>query len=161
MYRSMEYLLPPVTVQDIVPPRRKKHEHTPDNRRGKCPMIVPVFFSKCLEVRQEVLYFSILSYNQGKGQGGVRLYCKVQTAGPLALHTTSGYRISRHFVFFYSHGMDQSTLNVVRLIHSSTSPAAASHIFLCTCQPRMQQSPPNSSTLDLSPFGRVKSLAHP
>ena len=44
MYRSMEYLLPPVTVQDIVPPRRKKNEHTPDNLRGKCPMIVPVFF---------------------------------------------------------------------------------------------------------------------
>ena len=37
----MEYLLPPVTVQDIVPPRRKKNEHTPDNLRGKCPMIVP------------------------------------------------------------------------------------------------------------------------
>ena len=44
MYRSMEYLLPPVTVQDIVPPRRKKNEYTPDNLRGKCPMIVPVFF---------------------------------------------------------------------------------------------------------------------
>ena len=58
------------------------------------------FFSKCLEVRQEVLYFSILSYNQGKGQGGVRLYCKVQTAGPLALQTASGYRTSRHFVYF-------------------------------------------------------------
>jgi len=43
MYRSMEYL-PPVTVQDIVPPRRKKNEHTRDNHRGKCPMIVPVFF---------------------------------------------------------------------------------------------------------------------
>jgi len=40
----MEYLLPPVTVQDIVPPRRKKNEHTPDNLHGKCPMIVPVFF---------------------------------------------------------------------------------------------------------------------
>ena len=81
MYRSMEYLLPPVTVQDIVPPRRKKNEHTPDNLRGKCPMIVPVFF----------------------------------------------------FVFFYSHGIDLSTLNVVRLIHSSTSPGAASHISLYTC----------------------------
>ena len=78
MYRSMEYLLPPVTVQDIVPPRRKKNEHTPDNLRGECPMIVPGFF-------------------------------------------------------FYSHGIDQSTLNVVRLIHSSTSPAAASHISLYTC----------------------------
>jgi len=42
MYRSMEYLLPPVTVQDFVPPRRKKNEHTPDNLLGKCPMIVPV-----------------------------------------------------------------------------------------------------------------------
>jgi len=73
----MEYLLPPVTVQDIVPPHRKKNEHTPDNLRGKCPMIV------------------------------------------------SG--------FFYSHGIDLSTLNVVRLIHSSTSPAAASHISLYTC----------------------------
>jgi len=39
----MEYL-PPVTVQDIVPPRRKKNEHTPDNLCGKCPMILPVFF---------------------------------------------------------------------------------------------------------------------
>jgi len=39
----MEYLLPQVTVQDIVPPRRKKNEHTPDNLRGKCPMIVSVF----------------------------------------------------------------------------------------------------------------------
>jgi len=38
----MEYLLPPVTVQDIVPPRRKKNEHTPDNLHGKSPMIVPV-----------------------------------------------------------------------------------------------------------------------
>ena len=36
-------------------------------------------------------------------------------------------------VFFYSHGIDQSTLNVVRLIHSGTSPAAASHISLYTC----------------------------
>ena len=63
----MEYLLPPVTVQDIVPPRRKKNEYTPDNLRGECPMIFPFFFS-------------------------------------------------------YSHGIDQSTLNVVRLIHSSTSP---------------------------------------
>ena len=44
MYRSMEYLLAPVTVQDIVPPRRKKNEHTPDNLRGECPMIVPGFF---------------------------------------------------------------------------------------------------------------------
>jgi len=44
MYRSMEYLLPPVTVQDIVPPLRKKNKHTPDNLHGKCPMIVPVFF---------------------------------------------------------------------------------------------------------------------
>jgi len=44
MYRSMEYLLPPVTVQDIVAPCRKKNKHTPDNLRGKCPMIVPVFF---------------------------------------------------------------------------------------------------------------------
>ena len=44
MYRSLEYLLPPVTVQDIVSPRRKKNEHTPDNLRGKCPMIVSVFF---------------------------------------------------------------------------------------------------------------------
>jgi len=79
MYRSMEYLLFPVTVQDIVPPCRKKNERTPDSLHGKCPMIVPVFF------------------------------------------------------FFYSHGIDQSTLNVVRLIHSSTSLAAASHIFLYTC----------------------------
>ena len=45
MYRSMEYLLPPVTVQDIVPPRSMKNEHTPDNLRGKCPMIVPFFFT--------------------------------------------------------------------------------------------------------------------
>jgi len=35
---------PPVTVQDIVPPHRKKNEHTPGNLHGKCPMIVPVFF---------------------------------------------------------------------------------------------------------------------
>ena len=77
MYISMEYLLPPLTLQDIVPPRRKKNEHTPDNLRGKCPMIVPVFF--------------------------------------------------------YGHGIDQSTVNAVQLIHSSTSPAAASHISLYTC----------------------------
>jgi len=44
MYRSMEYLLPPFTVQDIVPPRRKKNEHTPDNLCGKWPMVVPIFF---------------------------------------------------------------------------------------------------------------------
>jgi len=44
MYGSMEYLLPPVTVQHTVPPRRKKNEYTPDNLRGKCPVIVPVFF---------------------------------------------------------------------------------------------------------------------
>ena len=37
MYRSLEYLLPPVTVQDIVPPHRKKNEHTPDNLRGNVP----------------------------------------------------------------------------------------------------------------------------
>jgi len=74
MYRSIEYLLPPVTVQDIVPPRHK-NKHTPDNLSGKCPMIVPVFF--------------------------------------------------------YSHGIDLSTLNVVWLIHSSTSPvAASSHLFI-------------------------------
>ena len=42
-YRSTEYLLPQVTtVQDVVPPRRK-NEHTLDNLRGKCPMIVPDF----------------------------------------------------------------------------------------------------------------------
>jgi len=68
----MEYLLPPVTVQDIVPPRRKKNEDTPDNFRGKCPMIVPAFF--------------------------------------------------------YSHGIDLSTLNVVRLIHFSSS--CLSHLFI-------------------------------
>jgi len=34
---------PPVTVQDIVPPRHKKDEHTPDNLRGICTMI-PVLF---------------------------------------------------------------------------------------------------------------------
>ena len=45
MYRSMEYLLPPVTVQDIVPPCRKKNKHTPDNLLGKCLMIVPFFFT--------------------------------------------------------------------------------------------------------------------
>jgi len=77
MYRSLEYLLSPVTVQDIVPPRHKKNKHTPDNLCGKCPMIFPFFF-------------------------------------------------------FYGH-IDLSTLNVVRLIHSSTSPAAASHISLYTC----------------------------
>ena len=43
--RSTEYLLPPVTMQDIVPPRRKKSEHTLDNLRGKWPMIVSVFFT--------------------------------------------------------------------------------------------------------------------
>ena len=75
MYRSMEYLLPPLTVQDIMPPCHK-NKHTPDNLRGKCPMIVP---------------------------------------------------------FFYSHSIDLLTLNIVRLIHSSTSPAAASHISLYTC----------------------------
>jgi len=75
MYRSMEYLLPPVIVQDIVRPCRKKSKHTPDNLRGKCPMIVPVFI-------------------------------------------------------FYSYSIDLLTLNVVRLIHSSTSPAAASHIYI-------------------------------
>ena len=36
MYRSTEYLLLPVTVQDIMPPHRKKNEHTLDNLRGKC-----------------------------------------------------------------------------------------------------------------------------
>ena len=45
MYRSLEYPLPPVTVQDIVPPRRKKNERTPDNLCGKCPMTVPFFFT--------------------------------------------------------------------------------------------------------------------
>ena len=75
IYRCMEYLLPPSHCTEyIVRPRRKKNQHTPDNLRGKCPMIVSVFF--------------------------------------------------------YSHG---STLNVVRLINSSTSPAAASHISLYTC----------------------------
>jgi len=44
MYRSVGYLLPPVTVQDIMPPRRKKNEHTPDDLHGKYPMIVPAFF---------------------------------------------------------------------------------------------------------------------
>jgi len=44
MYKSTEYLLPSVTVQDIVPPRCKKNGHSVDSLRGKCPMIVPFFF---------------------------------------------------------------------------------------------------------------------
>ena len=36
---------PPVTVQDIVSPRRKNNEYTLDNLHGKCPMIIPVFFT--------------------------------------------------------------------------------------------------------------------
>jgi len=45
-----QFTLPPVTVQDIVPPRRKKNGHTPDNLRGKCPMIVPVFFTVTVQI---------------------------------------------------------------------------------------------------------------
>ena len=45
IYRCMEYLLPPSHCTEyIVRPRRKKNQHTPDNLRGKCPMIVSVFF---------------------------------------------------------------------------------------------------------------------
>ena len=42
--RSAEYFLRPVynTVHSIVPPRR---EHTRDTFQGKCPMIVPSFFT--------------------------------------------------------------------------------------------------------------------
>ena len=36
---------PPSHLQDIVPLCRKKNEHTPDNLCGKCPMIVPIFFT--------------------------------------------------------------------------------------------------------------------
>ena len=53
IYRSTEYLLPPVTVQDVVPPRTKKNEHTLDNLRGKCPMIVPDFFSQSRHIDLE------------------------------------------------------------------------------------------------------------
>jgi len=46
MYRSIKGITsPPVTVQDIVPPPRKKNEHTLDNLRGKCPTIVPFLFT--------------------------------------------------------------------------------------------------------------------
>ena len=43
--RSVEYFLHPVTVQSIVPPRRKNNKHTQDSFRGECPMIVPSFFN--------------------------------------------------------------------------------------------------------------------
>jgi len=33
------------SVQDIVPSCRQKNKHTLDNLRGKCPTIVPVFFT--------------------------------------------------------------------------------------------------------------------
>jgi len=36
---------PLVTVQDIVSPHRKNNEHTLDNLRGRCLMIIPVFFT--------------------------------------------------------------------------------------------------------------------
>ena len=46
MYRSTEYLLPQsLYIQDIMPPHRKKNEHTLDNLRGKCPTIVPLLFT--------------------------------------------------------------------------------------------------------------------
>ena len=38
-------ILPPFTVQIIVPPRRKKSEHTRDSFLGKWPIIVPDFFT--------------------------------------------------------------------------------------------------------------------
>ena len=41
MYRSMEYLLPPVTVQDIVPPCCKKNEHS---WQPSCMVNVPWLF---------------------------------------------------------------------------------------------------------------------
>ena len=53
MYKSTEYLLPSVTVQDIVPPRCKKNGHSVDSLRGKCPMIVPFFFSQSQHIDLE------------------------------------------------------------------------------------------------------------
>jgi len=36
---------PPSHCTGYRAPRRKKNEHTPDNLRGKCPIIVPIFFT--------------------------------------------------------------------------------------------------------------------
>ena len=43
--RSAEYFLRHVTVHSIVPHFRKNSERTRDTFRGKCPMIVPSFFT--------------------------------------------------------------------------------------------------------------------
>ena len=42
-WRSTEYLLAPVITQSMVPPRRKKSEHSLDILRGKCPTTTPPF----------------------------------------------------------------------------------------------------------------------
>jgi len=44
-HTDLRSIFSPITVQDIMPPRHKKNEHTLDNLRGICLTIVPVLFA--------------------------------------------------------------------------------------------------------------------
>ena len=73
--RSAEYFLRPVTVHSIVLHRRKNSEHTRDTFRGKCPMIVPSFFT-ATAYRSEAFSGSLWHTNDSPTTASILLYIR-------------------------------------------------------------------------------------
>ena len=71
--RSAEYFLCPVTVHSIVPCRHKNSEHTHNTFRGKCPMIVPSFFTATV-YRLEGFSGSLSHTNDSPTTSSILLY---------------------------------------------------------------------------------------
>ena len=70
--RSAECLFDPVTVQCIVPPRRKKSEHNFNNFQGKCPTTTPPLVM-ATEYRSAVLWSS-LSHTKTSATAGFHMF---------------------------------------------------------------------------------------
>ena len=71
--RSAEYFLHPVTVHSVVTHHRKNSEHTRDTFRGKCPMIVPSFFT-ATAYRSEAFSGSLSHTNDSPTTTSILLY---------------------------------------------------------------------------------------
>ena len=70
--RSAEHFLRPVTVHSMVPHRRK---HTHDTFGGKCPMIVPPFFT-ATAYRSEAFSGSFSHTNESPTTASILLYIR-------------------------------------------------------------------------------------
>ena len=77
--RSSEYFLRTVTVHSIVLHRRKNSEHTRDTFRGKCPMIVPLFFT-ATAYRSEAFSGSLSHTNDSPTTASIFLYIQCSKA---------------------------------------------------------------------------------